>query len=150
MTGSNRTPDVPGKYKLHWHVFLTHFPISFFGAAFLFQVLHLFWSPECFELSTNVTLAAGAVSMVPTTWTGWRKWQGSYTGAQTPLFRRKITIAFVLLGTSMSLAVWRFGFPGMFPSASYGHAHWIYLAGNTLLIAGAAAEGFYGGQLNHR
>jgi hypothetical protein len=75
-------------YKLHWHVFLTHLPISLFAAAFLFQVLHLFWSPECFELSTNVTLVAGAVSMVPTTWTGWRTWKRSYNGAQVPLFRR--------------------------------------------------------------
>jgi uncharacterized membrane protein len=137
------------RYKLHWHVFLTHFPIALFGVAFLFQVLHLLWSPECFELSTNVALAAGAISMVPTTLTGWRTWKRSYEGALVPLFRRKITIAVLLLGTSMSLAIWRIGFPGMFPDVSYGLTHWLYLAGNTILIAGAAAEGFYGGQLNH-
>jgi hypothetical protein len=136
-------------YRLHWHVFLTHLPISLFGAAFLFQVLHLFWFPECFELSTNVTLVAGAVSMVPTTWTGWRTWKRSYNGSMVPLFRRKIAIAAGLLVGSVSLSIWRIGFPGMFPDSSYGTAHWVYLAGNTLLIAGAAAEGFFGGQLNH-
>jgi uncharacterized membrane protein len=136
-------------YKLHWHVFVTHFPISLFGAAFFFQVLHLFWSPECFELSTNVTLVAGAVSMVPTTWTGWRTWKRSYNGATVPIFRRKISIAVGLLAGSILLSIWRVGSPGIFLDSSYGTAHWVYLAGNTLLIAGAAAEGFFGGQLNH-
>jgi hypothetical protein len=28
--------------------------------------------------------------------------------------------------------------------------HWIYLAGNTLLIFGAIVEGYYGGRLSHR
>jgi hypothetical protein len=31
-----------------------------------------------------------------------------------------------------------------------GAEHWIYLAGNTLLILGTLAEGYYGGRLNHR
>jgi hypothetical protein len=106
------------RYKLHWHVFLTHFPISLFGVAFLFQVLHLFWSPVCFELSTNVALAAGAIFMVPTTLTGWRTWKRMYEGALVPLFRRKIAIVVLLLGTSLSLATWRIGFPGMFPDVS--------------------------------
>jgi hypothetical protein len=136
-------------YKLHWHVFVTHFPISLFGAAFFFQVLHLFWSPECFELSTNVMLVAGTVSMVPTTLTGWRTWKRRYRGAHVQIFSRKISIAIGLLAGSISLSVWRMGFPGMFPDVSYGISHWIYLAGNTLIIAGAAAEGYYGGKLNH-
>jgi uncharacterized membrane protein len=136
-------------YKLHWHVIVTHFPISLFGAAFVFQVLHLFWSPECFELSTNVMLVAGTVSMVPTTLTGWRTWKRSYSGAHVQIFSRKISIAIGLLAGSISLSAWRMGFPGMFPDVSYGISHWIYLAGNTLIIAGAAAEGYYGGKLNH-
>ena len=136
-------------YKVHWHVILTHFPLAFFGAAFLFQMLHLFWSPECFEQSSNITLAAGALSMVPTTLTGWRTWKKSYQGARVPLFKKKITIAVCLLVGSIGLAIWRFGFPGMFPDVSYGTTHWLYLSGTTLLIAGGTAEGYYGGQLNH-
>ena len=137
-------------YKIHWHVFLTHFPISLFGAAFLFQVLHLFSHADCFEMSTNITLVAGVISLIPTTWTGWRTWKYKYKGAGVPLFKRKIVIAFVMLGLSAPLAVWRLTYPGMFQHGSPGFGHWIYVAGNTLFIAGAAAEGLYGGRLNHR
>ncbi len=137
-------------YKIHWHVFLTHFPISLFGAAFLFQLLHLFAYPDCFEMATNVTLVAGVISLVPTTWTGWQTWKYKYKGARVSLFRRKIVIAFALLGLSAPLAIWRLTYPSVFQHGSPGIGHWIYVAGNTLFIAGASAEGLYGGRLNHR
>ena len=60
---------------------LIHFPISLFGVAFGFQILHLFIAPACFELATNVTLLGGAVMMIPTTWTGWFTWKGDYIDA---------------------------------------------------------------------
>lgn len=136
-------------YKIHWHVFMTHFPISFFVSAFLFQILHLFWSPECFELATNVVLVVGAAAMVPTTWTGWQTWKKTYKGAPTVLFQRKIAIAFALLVISISLAIWRSAYLGIFEAVPYGPGHWFYLGGNILLISGSAAEGLYGGLLNH-
>ncbi len=138
------------RYKMHWHVLLTHFPISFFGVAFVFQVLHFFISPDCFELATNVALLAGAVLMIPTTWTGWATWKSSYKGAKVLLFQRKITISFAMLAVSIPLAVWRVLFLGFFEVAHGSPAHWVYLAGNTLLIMGAVAEGYYGGRLSHR
>ncbi len=136
-------------YKLHWHVFLTHFPLSFFGTAFLFQVLHLFSSPGCFELSTNITLIMGALSLIPTSFTGWWTWKKQYKEAYVPLFRNKIVIAAALLVISTSLVIWRIGFPEMFHHDPAGIGHWLYFGGNTVLIVGATAEGFYGGQLNH-
>lgn len=138
------------RYRTHWHVMLTHFPISFFGVAFGFQILHLFLAPACFELATNVTLIAGAVMMAPTTWTGWTTWKSAYKGARVRLFQRKITISFVMLGLSVPLVVWRVVFLGFFEEVPQSPEHWIYLAGNALLIAGAVAEGYYGGRLNHR
>ena len=89
------------KYKIHWHLMLVHFPISLFGVAFLFQILHLFINPFCFELGTNVTLAAGSVMMIPTTWSGWSSWKNQYKGAKVKLFQRKITIAFSMLSLSV-------------------------------------------------
>jgi hypothetical protein len=47
--------------------FLTHFPISLFGAAFLFQTVHLFSYPDCFEMSTYIAFVAGMISLIPTT-----------------------------------------------------------------------------------
>ena len=137
-------------YHVHWHVLIIHFPLSFFLAAFGFQVLHLFTTPACFEEATNVALLAGTVVMIPTTWTGWRTWKTRYRGARVPIFQRKIAIAFSMLGLSAVLAAWRVTSIDTFIDHPTDTAHWVYLLGNALLMAGAVAEGFYGGRLNHR
>ena len=148
------TPAVPNtslpRYHFHWHVFLTHFPLSFFGVAFVFQVLHLFILPVCFELATNVSLIAGTVFLVPTTLTGWQSWKGMYKGAKGLIFRRKIAISLAMLALSIPLTLWRVVFLNAFEDAPYSPWHWIYFAGNSLLILGAVSEGFYGSRLNHR
>lgn len=146
--GASSTPAP--RYHFHWHVFLTHFPLSFFGVAFMFQVLHLFMVPVCFELATNVSLIAGTVFLVPTTWTGWRSWKRMYRGAKGLIFRRKIAISAAMLALSVPLTLWRMVFLNAFEDAPYSPWHWIYFAGNSLLILGAVAEGFYGSRLNHR
>ena len=138
------------KYKIHWHVILIHFPISFFVASFGFQVLHLFFAPACFELATNVALIAGAAMMIPTTFSGWLTWKKGYKGANIPLFQKKIITSFIMLVLSLMLVIWRIGFLGLFEEIPANPEHWIYMAGNTVLIAGAVLEGYYGGLLNHR
>jgi uncharacterized membrane protein len=138
------------KYKIHWHVLLVHFPISFFVVAFGFQILHLFLAPACFELSTNVALAAGTVMMIPTTWSGWSSWKNQYKGARTIIFQRKIAVACAMVILSLVLSFWRTIYLDFFAEVHMSPEHWIYLAGNTLLIIGAVVEGFYGGRLNHR
>jgi len=135
---------------VHWHVLIIHFPISFFVAAFGFQILHLFTKPECFEDATNVALLAGTVVLIPTTWSGWRTWKTRYHGAHVLIFQRKVIIAFIMQGLSLVLAVWRVGFAAAFENDHTSMAHWVYLVGNTLLMIGASAEGYYGGRLNHR
>ena len=144
--GSGRKPT---GYKLHPHLVLVHFPISFFVSAFTFQVLHLFFSPTCFELATNVSLAIGTGVLIPTVWSGWRSWKRDYQGARVVLFRRKIAIGFALLGLSTALSVWRFATAAWFTEDPANLSHWAYVAGNALLITGALAEGYYGGRLSH-
>ena len=147
------SPDVHGStspYRVHWHVLIIHFPISFYVAAFGFQVLHLFSSPECYEQATNVALIAGTIVLMPTICSGWKTWKSDYQGARVPLFQRKIAIAVAMQVLSLVLAIWRVAFAGVFESDHTNIAHWSYLLGNTLLMAGAAAEGYYGGRLNHR
>jgi uncharacterized membrane protein len=136
-------------YKIHWHVLLIHFPLAFFGVAFAFQVIHLFTAPACFELATNVVLLAGTVMMVPTLMTGWRTWKTRYQGARGFIFTRKIRIGFTMLAFSTALMAWRTIAFGAFTNVVISPAHWVYLAANTLLMAGAVAEGYYGGRLNH-
>jgi uncharacterized membrane protein len=146
--------DTPGRvalrFKIHWHVLLIHFPISLFAGAFGFQILHLFIAPASFELATNVTLLGGTIMMIPTTLTGWLTWKKNYKGAKIMLFKRKIGAAFAMLAISIPLVTWRFVFLGFFMQAQQSPAHWIYLAGNFLLILGAIIEGYYGGFLHHR
>ena len=138
------------KRRFHWHVFLTHFPISMFGGAFGFQILHLFLAPACFELATNVALMGATAMMLPTAVTGWSEWKTHYHGAKGLIFKRKITTAFVMAALSLPLVVWRIAALGLFQEARESPAHWIYLAGNSFLIMGAVIEGYYGGRLNHR
>lgn len=136
--------------RMHWHVFLTHFPISLFGTAFGFQILHLFMAPVCFELATNVALLGGTVMLMPTILTGWSEWKKRYHGAKGLIFRRKILTAYGMAALSLPLVIWRIAALGIFEEAPESPGHWIYLAGNTCLILGAIIEGYYGGRLNHR
>jgi uncharacterized membrane protein len=135
---------------MHWHVLFTHFPISLFGTAFGFQILHLFIAPTCFELATNMALIGGAALLIPTVWTGWSEWKGRYRGAKGLIFRRKITTAFGMATLSLLLVIWRIIALGLFEEVPRSPEHWIYLAGNSLLILGAILEGYYGGRLTHR
>jgi uncharacterized membrane protein len=138
------------KRRFHWHVYLTHFPISLFGAAFGFQILHLFMAPACFELATNVALIGGTATLLPAIISGWYAWKAHYHGASGVIFKRKIVAAFAMAFLSVPLVVWRVAALGVFQEARQTPAHWVYLAGNTLLILGAIVEGYYGGRLNHR
>jgi len=113
------------RYKIHWHVLFVHFPLAFFGVAFGFQVIHLFTSPACFELATNVVLLAGTVVMVPTLLTGWRTWKTRYQGARGLIFRRKITIGFAMLVFSVALLAWRRVAYGTFTNVVVSAAHWV-------------------------
>ncbi len=135
--------------RIHWHIVLTHFPISLFGVTFLFQVLHLFLQPDSFEAASNVTLMGGALAMIPTTWTGWATWRGRYKGATVPLFKKKIITAFVMLVLSVSLVLWRSLTYDIFSNQPYLRDHLVYFTGTALLIAGSVVEGYYGGRLNH-
>jgi uncharacterized membrane protein len=137
-------------HRLHLHVFLTHFPISLFGVAFGFQVLHLFAFPTCFELATNVALIGGTIMLAPTILTGWWSWKNWYRGARGLIFRRKTSISLAMLAVCFPLTTWRTVYLSAFEDAPYSPWHWIYFAGNGLLILGALAEGFYGSRLSHR
>jgi uncharacterized membrane protein len=146
-----RQAEIPSPLRrVHWHVFLTHFPISLFGTAFAFQILHLFMAPVCFELATNVTLLGGTVMLMPTVWTGRSEWKARYHGAKGLIFRVKIPTAFAMVALSVPLLIWRIAALGLFEEARESPGHWIYLAGNTCLILGAIVEGYFGGRLNHR
>jgi uncharacterized membrane protein len=135
--------------RVHWHVALTHFPISLFGTAFLFQVLHLFMFQDAFEVSTTVCVLAGAASLVPATVSGWFTWKRHYHGASTRLFRRKIALAFSMLGVGIALAVWRLTLYSLGADAAQVE-HYAFFFFTACLIAGAIAEGYYGGRLSHK
>jgi uncharacterized membrane protein len=137
------------RYKIHWHVIIIHFPISFFTAAFGFQVLHLFFQPVCFELATTIALIGGALALFPTIITGWFSWRKNYKSARTKIFTRKIAIALFMLVFSIGLLATRI------PVAILGETHtmeehFLYMAGTTVLIICSVLEGLFGGLLNHR
>ncbi len=133
---------------MHWHVALTHFPISLFGTAFLFQVLHVFMFPTGFEAATTVCIAAGAASMIPATVSGWFTWKRHYRGALTKVFRRKIYMGFSMLTLSVALSAWRISLYSIGrDTRTVEHYAFFFLC--AVLIGAAVAEGYYGGRLTH-
>ena len=148
---SRNTSELPpAKYTIHWHVLLTHFPLALFGVAFVFQVLHLYAYPQCFELASTVVLVAGVASLVPTTVTGYFTWKRQYRGADAPIFRLKIIVALALLVVGVPLCAWRIVFIGPSPEAHRTSIHWTYFLGTGFMIVGAILEGYLGGRLSHR
>jgi uncharacterized membrane protein len=146
LVSTNASGKTALRYKLHWHVVFTHFPISFFLLSALFMALHLFTHRACFESAAFVGLIAGAAVMIPTTFTGWVTWKGRYKGARARLFIYKVRIAFAMTALSFGLVVFRAIFLRQLEGV------WIasYSAGILILLIGAIAEGYYGGRLNHR
>lgn len=146
----NQAEAPPARYGLHWHVFLAHFPLSLFGVAFVFQILHLYAYPQCFELASAVALIGGVASLVPTTVAGYFTWKRQYHGAKAQIFRVKIIIALALLVFGIPLSVWRITYIGLSPEAARPSIHWSYFLGTAFMIVGAILEGYFGGRLSHR
>jgi uncharacterized membrane protein len=138
------------RFKVHWHVLFTHFPLSLYGTAFVFQILHLFIYPDCFELASTIALIGATGMMVPTTITGWLTWKRQYNSAKVQLFQAKIAISFAMLSVSLALSIWRvLNFTDFLTQPLYIR-HWVFFTGIVLLMGGALTEGYYGGRLSHR
>jgi uncharacterized membrane protein len=135
-------------YKQHWHIVLTHFPMSIFVASALFMVLHFisFSNRDAYELGAFVLLITGMVLMWPTTATGWTAWKDHYRGAHAKIFLYKIRTAFGMMALSVLLVIWRAVSPPPMDTAWF----FVYAAGIFLLFIGTIIEGYYGGKLNHR
>ena len=142
--------DTAAGHKMHWHVALTHFPISAFMGSFAFMALHVMTQHQCYSLAAYVSLIAGAVVMIPTTLTGWFDWKNRYKGARVKLFLYKIRIAYAMMVVSIAMVVYQSMFPIGLLDIWHIYGHLFYFAGVALLFLGAAAEGYYGGRLNHR
>ncbi len=149
MKSQGETDEQPARVRrIHWHVALTHFPISLFGTAFLFQVLHLFIDPGPFELATTVCIVAGAGSLVPALISGWFTWKRYFHASKARIFKRKIITGLVMLGVSVPLAIWRVLLYRL-GSDALGIEHYAFFVFTTALIAGAVLEGYLGGRLSH-
>ncbi len=134
------------KYKIHWHVLLTHFPVSFFILSAGFMIQHFVTENACYEIASFLSMLAGAVFLVPAAISGWLTWKSRYKGIRLKMFRIKIRIALTMITLSFALAV-----SPLLAAPPY-HTVWMwgYAAGILLLVIGAITEGFYGGRLNHR
>lgn len=137
-------------HRMHWHTVLTHFPISAFLGAFLFMVLHLLTRSPCYSMAAYVSMIAGAAVMVPTGLTGWYEWRHDYRSSRGHSFVPKIAVGIAMVVLSAAIVAYQ----TVYPSASYDPRHFLghalYFLGVSLLMAGAFAEGWWGGLLHHR
>ena len=149
MSVAKQSGAVPQIYKFHWHVLFTHFPVSLLIVAFGFHLLNIWFAPPGFGLATDIVFIAAVAILVPASLTGWLTWEKAYKGARLMLFQRKIAVCLAMMVIGLPLGVWRaiMLITGM---KDTGLFHWVYFAGNGLLIIGAIIEGYYGGRLSHR
>src|SRR5512136_3029642 len=103
MKFASRLHGISLRYKIHWHLLVTHFPISFFTASAGFMAAHVFTANECFELASFLTLVAGAIMLVPAAFTGWYTWKKDYKGIQGKIFVYKARISYVMLALTAIL-----------------------------------------------
>lgn len=137
------------KHGFHWHLLLIHFPISAFLGAFVFMGLHLLTGDRCFARAAFVSLIAGTLVMIPTTATGWFTWKDRYNGVKGKLFLTKIRLAFSMIVISIIMSLYQTISSIDYTTADYDLGYFVYIAGVTLLLLGAAGEGYYGGRLHH-
>jgi hypothetical protein len=101
-------------------------------------------------MAAYVSLITGAVFLLPTTLTGWNTWKRRYRGVKGKIFLNKIRISFGMISLSIILVVYQTFFPFTILGVWHRLGHFLYFTGVTLLMLGAAAEGYYGGRLHHR
>lgn len=150
VSGAHLSAESEPKFKMHWHVVLTHFPVSAFTGAFLFMLLHLITGNPCMVLAAYITLIASVIVLVPTTLTGWFTWKRSYEGFLNKTFRIKIWTSIGMLAVSIVLVSYQTLDPSALTSVHNVGAHVVYLVGLGLLMVAAMVEGFWGGRLHHR
>lgn len=138
------------KFRMHWHVVLSHLPTAAFAGVFLFMLLHLLTLQPCYSLAAYVTLVGSTALLVPTTITGWFTWKRRYKGSKSRLFLTKIRIAAALVPVSLALVVYKTIYPFTALDVTHRFGHAIYFAGIFVLMVGGFAEGFWGGRLHHR
>lgn len=135
------------KHKLHTHVLLTHFPISFFTASAGFMVLHLFTNTDCLESAAFLTLVAGVLMAIPTAITGWATWKSKFKGARTKIFDNKIYLSIFMIALGTLLIFLRTYF---ISKGEHTIWHYFFGFGFLALFFASMMEGYYGGTLNHR
>lgn len=148
---SEETPaSATPRFRVHWHVILTHFPVSGFAGAFLFMTLHLVTRDRCMGAASFVALLAATAILIPTTFTGWLEWRTTYRSFMNKVFRNKIRMSAVMIPVAIALGTYQSQQPFTSPDAVLTIPHAIYFAGLALLMLGAMAEGYWGGRLHHR
>jgi hypothetical protein len=138
------------KYKLHWHILFTHFPVGTFAGAFLFMTLHVVTQNSCYSQAAYVSLIAGLAVLIPTTATGWYTWRRQYKGFKNRLFRIKIWTSFAMIPLCIGLVAFQTIYPFAVLDVTHSWAHLVYFSGVVLLMIGSVVEGFWGARLHHR
>lgn len=135
---------------MHWHVVLTHFPISAFLGVFVFTSLHLLTKNSCYVLAGYVSLLLGAAAMLPLTATGWFTWKRAYKGFKSKPFLTKIWLSVGMIAVSIWMSLYQTLHPFHVLDLANDLGHVFWLMGALFLVVGAVVEGYFGGQLHHR
>jgi hypothetical protein len=138
------------KFKMHWHVVLTHFPVTGFTGTFLFMGLHILTRNPCYVSAAYVALVASTITLIPTTATGWYTWKRRYRGHRNTIFLIKIWLSAAMIPLSAALVAYQTIHPFEVIDIPHRVGHLMYMVGVLALMGGSFAEGAWGGRLHHR
>lgn len=127
------------------HAIFAHFPNALIPTTVLFLGIFLLFGAESFATSAFYVLVVAVLSVLPTLATGLYDWKNSYGGQMTPIFRKKIALAGLLLVLGMIAVLVRWQNPGLLTDGSV--AAWLFLLLIAAMLGCVTLLGHYGGML---
>ena len=132
--------------NVYYHPIFVHFPQALFPVAFAAFAVYLATGNRDFEVGAFIAAAFGAAASPLTTLTGFADWKIRYKGYMTPVFRIKITGAFVLHALSIPAVLLRLLVPDVAALPLSG-AGWAYAGLLAACVVTCVVLGYYGGKL---
>lgn len=131
--------------RRHPHPMTVHFPIAFFMAAPVFNLIYLVTGAGAIETTAWHCLGAGILFLVVAMATGFYTWWLNFKARPIPAVRNKICLAISILIISSSAFIWRLLVPDILVAAAKDRL--LYLLLNLTLLPLVTTLGWFGAQL---
>lgn len=127
------------------HAVSAHFPAALIPTCVLFLLLAVVSGSPSLEFAAFALLVVIVISIPVTMLTGFFIWQKNYRKSRNVIFKKKITLAWLLLLVAAAIMIWRLLAPDLLSNGGAGAAFYLLL--NLFMLACVTLLGHYGGML---